>query len=246
MIRSAMKIAAFFSIFIFYGSAYAGWSRISPDLIELRGDIDPNSDVEYFKVAAGGYSRIVVHSGGGFPSVALKIAEDIVRRRPIELKVDGVCLSACASYIAMAASSLTVDCGAVLGWHGTLETGKEGEAMVVVEGGPRILAAKYRDWLEKFHAEERDFYIRAGVNYKILEHADQQVKKNSGKLEEYKFDEKTAEYTYTTTPSVWIPQRATLEKYGVNGQQYCQKYTDEMVRDAMKKAGIKSAFVLDK
>ncbi|KOR44958.1 hypothetical protein ADT25_09750 [Xanthomonas oryzae] len=127
-----------------------------------------------------------------------------------------------------------------------METGKEGEAMVVVEGGPRILAAKYRDWLEKFHAEERDFYIRAGVNYKILEHADQQVKKNSGKLEEYKFDEKTAEYTYTTIPSVWIPQRATLEKYGVNGQQYCQKYTDEMVRDAMKKAGIKSAFVLDK
>ncbi|WP_245228111.1 hypothetical protein [Xanthomonas bromi] len=246
MVRVTIKAAAFFLIFIFYGSAYAGWSRISPDTIELRGDIDQNSDVEYFKVATGGYSRVVVHSGGGYPFVALKIAEDIVQHRPIEVKVDGICLSACASYIAMAASSLTVDCGAVLGWHGTLPTGKEGEAMLVAEGGPRILGAKYRDWLEKFHAEERDFYIRAGVNYKILENADQQVSKNPGKLDEYKFDEKTAEYTYTATPSVWVPQRATLEKYGVNGQQYCQKYTDEMVRDAMKKAGIKSPFILEK
>ncbi|TWQ46862.1 hypothetical protein FQK01_24205, partial [Xanthomonas vasicola] len=141
MIRVTANVAAFFLIFIFYGSAYAGWSRISPDLIELRGDIDPNSDLEYSKVAAGGYSRIVVHSGGGYPFVALKIAEDIVRRRPIEVKVDGICLSACASYIAMAASSLTVDCGAVLGWHGTLPTGKEGEAMLVAQGAPRALGA---------------------------------------------------------------------------------------------------------
>ncbi|MGX8281152.1 hypothetical protein [Xanthomonas oryzae] len=245
MNRFTIKAAAFFLIFIFYGSAYAGWSRISPDTIELRGDIDQNSDVEYFKVATGGYSRIVVHSGGGYPFVALKIAEDIVRRRPIEVKVDGICLSACASYIAMAASSLTVDCGAILGWHGTLSTGKEGEAMLVAEGGPRVLATKYRDWLEKFHAEERDFYIHAGVNYKILEYAENKIINNPGSLNEYKFDEKTAEYSYTTTPSIWIPQYGTLEKYGINGKNYCRKYTPEIILNVMKKVGVKSMFILE-
>ncbi|MFL8004062.1 hypothetical protein [Xanthomonas vasicola] len=246
MINSTIRMTFLLVTIFFCGNLHADWKRVSSDAIELRGDVDSNSDVEYFEIAKGGYSKIVVHSLGGYPLVALKIAEDIVRRRPVEVKVDGICLSACATYIAMAASSLTVDCGAVLGWHGTLPTGNEGEAMLMAEGGPRTLGAKYRDWLEKFHAEERVFYTRAGVKYKILERADQQVRKNPGKLDEYKFDEKTAEYTYTTTPSVWVPQRATLEKYGVNGLQYCQKYTDEMVRDAMKKAGIKSNFVLDK
>ncbi len=34
--------------------------------------------------------------------------------------------------------------------------------MLVAEGGPRVLAAKYRDWLEKFHNEERIFtFVRA-------------------------------------------------------------------------------------
>ncbi|WXF82824.1 hypothetical protein WDV90_15725 [Xanthomonas translucens pv. undulosa] len=119
----------------FCGNVHAGWRGISPDIIELRGDIDSNSDVEYFKIAKDGYSKIVVHSLGGYPLVALRIAEDIVQRRPIEVKVDGVCLSACASYIAMAASSLTVDCGAVLGWHGTLPPGKEGAVSLAAEGG---------------------------------------------------------------------------------------------------------------
>jgi hypothetical protein len=245
MINSKIRMVALLATVFFCGNVHAGWRRISPDLIELRGDIDANSDVDYFKIAKDGYSKIVVHSLGGYPLVALRIAEDIVRRRPIEVKVHGVCLSACASYIAMAASSLTVDCGAVLGWHGTLPAGKEGAISLAAEGGPEALVGKYRDWLEKFHADERSFYSRAGVDYKILEYANQQVKMSSGKADEYTFDDKTGEYSYSSTPSVWVPQRVTLEKYGVDGERYCQKYTAKMVRDVMEKAGVKSSFVLD-
>ncbi|PPT77700.1 hypothetical protein XthCFBP4691_19300 [Xanthomonas theicola] len=145
----------------------------------------------------------------------------------------------------MAASSLKVDCGAVLGWHGTLPTGSEGAVSLAAEGAPGALVEKYRSWLDKFHADERAFYSRAGVNYAMLEHAGQQVKMSSGKADEYTLDEKTGEYSYTSTPSVWIPQGGTLQKYGVAGAEYCPGYTDEMIVDAMKKAGVKSSFVLE-
>ncbi|XUP27149.1 hypothetical protein WCN79_16565 [Xanthomonas axonopodis pv. vasculorum] len=145
----------------------------------------------------------------------------------------------------MAASSLTVDCGAVLGWHGTLPAGAEGAASLATEGGPDALVGKYREWLEKFHRDERNFYSRAGVDYKILEYANQKVKISSGKVGDYKFNEKTGEYSYSSTPSVWVPQRVTLEKYKIDGGRYCRKYTEKMVQDVMDKAGVKSSFVLD-
>ncbi|WXF82823.1 hypothetical protein WDV90_15720 [Xanthomonas translucens pv. undulosa] len=107
------------------------------------------------------------------------------------------------------------------------------------------MVEKYRDWLEKFHADERSFYSRAGVDYKILEYANQQVKIISGKMDEYMFDERTGEYSYSSTPSVWVPQRVTLERYGVDGERYCQKYTVKIVQDVMEQAGVKSSFVLD-
>lgn len=40
MSRATIKVAVFSPIFIFHRSAHAGWSRISPSIIELRGDID--------------------------------------------------------------------------------------------------------------------------------------------------------------------------------------------------------------
>ncbi|ACD59761.1 hypothetical protein PXO_01632 [Xanthomonas oryzae pv. oryzae PXO99A] len=36
-----------------------------------------------------------------------------------------------------------------------------------------------------------------------------------------------------------------MEKYGINGKNYCRKYTPEIILNVMKKVGVKSMFILE-
>ncbi|RUL78205.1 hypothetical protein [Dyella choica] len=228
------KIASLLAISLLSFPAMAGWTRLSKSSIELRGDIEKNSYNEYLKVANGEFSKVILHSGGGYPSVALRIAENIADRKGVEIKVDGACLSACANYLALAGSRLDVDCHSVLGFHGTLPSAGDSVASLKQEGAPQPLIDEYAKWVALFHENEDIFYNKIGVDRKIIDDSVVVIKRIDISVS-YSIDRDSGEYSYTTTAGVWIPPLADLESYGLRNINYCKQYTSHLVDEIFKK-----------
>lgn len=204
--------------------AHAGWERLSEDTIQLKGSIGREDYEAYLAVAAPGYARVVLKSGGGEPAVALRIAEDIARR-DVTVEVAGPCLSSCANYLALAGRRLVVKQGGVLGWHGSLPSPVEGRARLEAEGLPAALVDTYAAWLTDFKARERAFYEKAGVDYRLLQDsidilAEDKVAPEAG----YSFDEVTGAYSVTRSAAMWIPTPDVLERYGVRTDGFQWRY----------------------
>lgn len=203
--------------------AWAGWTRSSSSTIRFDGDIGKDSYEEYLEVAKGGFTRVLLNSGGGYPSVALKIAVDIQRHPDVEVDIKGVCLSACASYLAIAGKHLTIECDSVLAWHGSLGRPEDEARSMRAEGIPEGLVTEYGAWLKAFHEEESAFYERAGVDIALL--ADSMRAVHALDLaESYSLDTATGEYSYSTSAGVWVPPMSSLTKYGVRGLTYCRDH----------------------
>lgn len=221
---------------LFSQCAWAGWSRSSSSTIRLEGDIGKDSYEQYIEVAKGGFTKVLLNSSGGYPSVALKIARDIQKHPDVEIDVKGVCISACASYLAIAGKHLNIECDSVVAWHGGLGRPEDEARAMRAEGIPEGLVVAYTAWLKTFHADESAFYARAGVDIALL--ADSEKAVSALDLDEsYTLDAATGEYSYSTSAGVWVPSMNSLKKYGVDGLQYCRDYSPAETAKVMKRNG---------
>lgn len=233
-----IRLAAVLLLMCVAGFAHAGWSRISKDEIRLDGEIGRDSYREYMRVAEGGFSRVSLNSGGGLPLVALNIAEDLVLRQ-VEIVVDGVCMSACANYLAISGRELAVSCDSVLAWHGTLGSVADEKMKMKASGVPDELINVYAAWLGDFQVREDRFFKMAGVDKDILSDSVVAIAEVSAGLRpSFSFDDVSGEYSFTTVAPIWVPDVSMLRSYGVNVSSECGCWTDGKIKDSMAKHGI--------
>lgn len=226
---------------LFSQCAWAGWTRSSSSTIQLQGDIEKGSYAQYLEVARGGFTRVLLDSSGGNPSVALKIAKDIQRHADVEIDVKGVCISACASYLAIAGKRLNIECDSVVAWHGDLGTPEDEARSMRAEGIPEGLVVEYAAWLKAFHADEAAFYANAGVDIALLTDSEKAVGALDLK-ESYTLDAATGEYSYSTSAGVWVPSMRSLKQYGVKKLKYCRDYSQDQTAEILKKHGYQVKF----
>jgi hypothetical protein len=224
---------------LFSQGAIAGWTRASANTIELKGDISKDSYQDYVNVARGGFSNVILDSAGGYPSVALKIASNIQDRPDVSVYVKGVCLSACASYLAISGDSLRVDCDSILGYHGDLADPDDEMISMKSQDLPSGLIKEYIGWLKDFHKRELAFYKRSGVDYKIIGDS-VSVVKNLKLPSTYSLDPVTGGYSFSTSVGIWVPPFESLRKYGIKGLKYCKSFNHETVGKILKSKGFKS------
>jgi hypothetical protein len=223
--------------------AIAGWSRMSQSTIKFQGSVEKNSYQEYLNVSKGGFKNVILQSGGGYPSIALRIAQDIARHKNISIKIDGYCASACANYMALSGSNLDVGCDSIIGFHGTLPDERESYKELDNEGAPPELAKAYADWVKSFHHEEDIFFKSKGINKEILYDSGEAIKSLKIK-EKYNLDQDTGEYSYTTTAAIWIPTNDALKYYGVKGLHYCPSYSNQSVDAILHRYGLNIAYTI--
>lgn len=212
------------------GPAHAGWEVVEPGTIRLSGSIDRDSYQEYLGVAGDGYSTLLLDSNGGFPSVALAIAEDVARRR-VSVVVDGVCISACANYLAIAGDQLAVECGSFLAWHGTLESPEKAETRMRAQNEPEGLIETYVNWLADLKRRERAFYEDVGIDYRLLGDS-VEIVRAAGITQppSFSFDEITGDFSVTRKAALWIPTPAVLAGYGIDPSGFCEAYSEDRIR----------------
>ncbi|QRP63091.1 hypothetical protein I6J77_13320 [Rhodanobacter sp. FDAARGOS 1247] len=226
---------------LFSQCAWAGWTRSSSSTIRFEGDIEKGSYEQYLAVARGGFTRVLLNSSGGYPSVALKIARDIQGRPDVEIDVKGVCISACASYLAIAGKRLNIECDSVVAWHGGLGKAEDEARSMRAEGIPEGLVVEYAAWLDAFHADESAFYAGASVDIALL--ADSEKAVNALDLKEsYTLDPVTGEYSYSTSAGVWVPSMKSLRNYGVKKLKYCHDYSPDRIGEILKRNGYQVKF----
>jgi hypothetical protein len=228
-------------------TANAGWGRISNDVIELKGDIEDHSYNQYLAVSKGGYKKILLHSEGGQPAIALMIAEDIYKQKP-DIEVQGYCLSACANYLALAGKSLHLPCGSILGWHGSpfAVTDDQVRSDHKIQGFPPEFTENY---IEKWHAatrsRERAFFEKIGVDHRLI--TDSVLIPRSEfpmrpQITSYTFNPVTGDVSMSISREeapLWIPTKQKLKSYGVPTANFCGRYD----RDAIKNAIVKNSYI---
>lgn len=235
-------LVAVLLLFGINSAAYAGWERVSPDVIKLKGEIDRNSYAEYLKVSIGGYSRLILRSEGGVPLVALMIAEDVADRG-VTVVVDGYCMSACANYLAFSGKKLVVNCDSFLAWHGTLATPDEAVSAMRADNKPEKLIAAYTGWLNNFIAREKSYYKKVGVDYQLLRDSTEIVREDKIVSEvDFTLDELTGDFSVSTSASLWAPTPDVLREYGVKTGGFCHQYTHEDIASMLEKRGVTAQF----
>ena len=238
LIQMKQIIALTVLLFAFCGSASAGWSRVSDDQIRLDGHIDRDSYDEYMKIAKDGYKELLLNSGGGYPSITLAIAEDVIKRNPM-IVVDGVCISSCANYLAIAGAKLVIKCGSAVGWHGGLGSVVDESAAMRASGIPGNVVDGYAKWLSEFKRKEAEFFRTAKVDVSILSDSIGVIER-SGITPEPSFtiDQVTGEYSYTTTTSLWVPAIEDIESYGIRVESCCGQQSDSDTSKSLKNSGV--------
>ena len=237
-----VRLAVVLALMCVSGFAHAGWNRISKDEIRLDGEIGRDSYAEYMRIAEGGFSKVSLNSGGGLPLVALSIAEDLVARR-VEIVVDGICMSACANYLAVSGIRLSFSCESLLAWHGTLGSIVEERTKMKVSGVPDELIDVYAEWLADFKVREDRFFNLAGVDQGILSDSTLATAEVSAGLRpSFSFDDVSGEYSFTTVAPIWIPDVSTMRSYGISAFSDCGCRTDAELRQSMAKHGIDVPF----
>jgi hypothetical protein len=244
-----MKKIIAVALYLFFGlSAHgrADWERLSETTIRLSGLIEKGSLEKYRQVSKSGYTKLIVQSAGGFPLIALKIAQDI-RQREVEVVVDSYCFSACANYLALAGKRLTVPCEALLGWHGspTLESREELRKRAIANSYPEELIEKYWQWLSTFATDEQKFYDQIGVDNHLLRDSVSVPSSIETKPKTtFTFDEETGTPTVsvTSTAPLWIPTPDVLAQYGVVTTGFCKNYSHSDIQSALKKKGFNLSF----
>lgn len=226
---------------LFSHCAWAGWTRASSSTIQFEGDIGKDSYEQYLEVAKGGFTQVLLNSAGGYPSVALKIAMNIQKHPDVEVHVKGVCMSACASYLAIAGNRLNVNCDSVVAWHGGLGSPEDEARSMRAQGMPEGLVGEYEAWLRAFHADESAFYERAGIDVALLVDSMKAVSALD-LAESYTLDSGTGEYSYSTSAGVWVPSMGSLKKYGVKNLKYCRDYPADEIGKVLKENGYSVKF----
>ncbi len=233
MLRGMACIA----VAIFATTANAAWERVSPDEIKLTGSIEKGSFEEYTTLAKDGYKTLTLASEGGVSAIALRIAED-VQARDVAVVIKGGCFSACANYLAIAGDSLTVECGAILSWHGSAFNSEPDRASMAAAGLPNELIEMNAKWVADFAARERAFFRRAGVDRRLLEDSTAIIAEEGiENTVSFTFDEETGSYTTTKSAAFWIPKPSVLEDYGIDTSGFKCPYGDEDIRAWFGKRG---------
>src|SRR5690606_31220712 len=142
---------------------------------------------------------------GGYPSVTLLIAEH-VRQSGATVVVDGVCMSACANYIAAAGSRLVIECVSVLAWHGGLQSVAQAKVAMAASGVPSPVIDAYASWGSEFNCREEAFFRATGVDMSIL--GDPVATAETDCITPavtHEIDDVTGEFSITTSPAFWVP-----------------------------------------
>ncbi len=92
------------------------WKMISAEVMSFTGEIKPGSELEFFKKMNPNIKQIELNSGGGYVRIAIAIAEEI-KRRNLNVRVSGFCISSCANYLFLAGNIKYLN--GVLGFHGS-------------------------------------------------------------------------------------------------------------------------------
>ena len=240
----------FLALVVFFMSvslqpAYAGWIRKDAETIRLDGDIDENSYSDYLEIAKTPFTIVELDSGGGYPFIALKIAQDIANRN-VKIVINKDCFSACANYLALAGRELIVPCNALIGWHGspTLESDAEIRRRFLNEEAPNELIKSYTKWLGNFRNEEVAFYKSRGISTALLVNSTkipEKYKKVPSNSTSFTFNEQTGQYSvnHTSVASIWLPTKDTLAVYGFNTSGFCKTYDEKHIEDTVKDRGYK-------
>ncbi len=94
---------------------YAGVRRLPNGVLRLSGKIDKKTPLQLSVLLDRQDGLMEVNSGGGDAVAAMEIAEMLHERR-IEIRLDGLCMSACANYLLPAARKLSGS--GLVGFHG--------------------------------------------------------------------------------------------------------------------------------
>ena len=86
--------------------------------VEYDGEIVRGSHQALLPYLLPEVERLKISSAGGNVEEAILIATEI-RKKNIQLQVDGICLSSCANYLFLGASSKSLGPHAILGFHGS-------------------------------------------------------------------------------------------------------------------------------
>lgn len=240
--KSKLLIIMGVIISLFYGECNAQWIRVDKDTIKLDGDIDRDSYQSYLDAAAGGYSKVVLKSSGGFPMPALMIAEEIRKISP-EIIVESHCLSACANYLLLASPAPHVECGALIIWHGSPSNDFDSNIRIMHEQNKNLkLIEKYEAWSRKYKSMEDGYFTSIGVNKKILSDSVAIVSRDKVAPEvKFEFDDMTGNYSETVSSGLWIPAVKVIRSYGVDTRNFCPTY-DADIPSVIKRLGIEAPY----
>ncbi len=121
-----------------------------------------------------GGKEIVVNSVGGDVRYGHKIAAAFLGR-DIGVSVEHYCLSSCANYLFLAASRMSLQPGAVLGFHGGA-----GYPEPIQKSGDT--AAVLPSSIVNLQIEEKKLFEKIGVDYRLISHSLELVKSNENRI----------------------------------------------------------------
>lgn len=170
MERNMQTLVMLFGALFSSAGVAAEWHRVSKEEIKLSGPIGKESLLHYESVANGGYTRIVVESGGGVEYPALMIARDVQRRGAI-MYIDGLCGSACANFPALAIRAPSVSCRSLLAWHGSalLSDMQSSDDDWIEAQMPEAFVSEVKAWKIRARSEAIAFFDHTGIDSSIVD-----------------------------------------------------------------------------
>jgi hypothetical protein len=194
-------------------------ARSDSATITIEGIITPKVVTEFAKNFDSQVKLVVVKSEGGGTADALEIAERI-QRYHIAVRVKEYCLSSCANYIVVASPSVTVDEGAIIGWHG-------GHSYMPFLGVTRI---EEMSRAAELLLREQQLYLRANVSIELIVY--------SGFLTTgYRSKEGDS---FKREYDLWVPCRSELARLGLERMTFeGAEMNHQSTEDALQMFGFK-------
>ncbi len=228
-------------------SAWAAHISLEPGQIMLSGEISRGDDLLFRQAATQpGIRRVVVDTPGGDLVTAMAIG-DIIQQHQLDLTVRGLCFSACANYLFIAARHKTVEPDSFVGWHGgvnqydceevcddvalaqEVERLQRGPTLAMCRAQPAREAWDHRLRLALLSAmqTERSFYQKHGVNLALIRFSAlvtggpllRSRRENLVQASDGRWQTRQGQLHSTPIRAfeVWLPHPADLKRLGVSG-----------------------------
>ncbi|MFZ6745544.1 hypothetical protein ACO0LC_20150 [Undibacterium sp. JH2W] len=172
--------------------------------VQYDGEIVRGSHQALLKHLKPETEKLRMNSLGGNVEEAILMAKEI-RTRNIQLVVEAACLSSCANYLFLGASSKVLGAHALLGFHGSTKGQLSTETIASFESGKLkstdITGNRFEDYLTRVGISELEFLQSINVDGDLFKEIDSKLKPVI--LEEKRTPKKSGSIILITSDKQW-------------------------------------------